>query len=85
MDQTWLGRSGGFGPTSFPLFQENGAIAFLTWSVHCSSWPVSLVKGTDELAVAAAKPLIAVSFRAKLVELRWPELIDRDAIEPLRT
>ena len=43
-----------------------------------------LTKGTaDQLAAAAAKPLLAVSFRAKSVELRLVALISRDAIDPL--
>jgi hypothetical protein len=82
MDQTWLGRNGGFGPTSFPLFQ-GGRRGGFPELVNSSSCMISLLAiGTGQPATAAGKTLIGVSFRAKSVKVRSLALIDRDANDP---
>ena len=50
MDQTWLGRSGGFAPMSLPLFQ--GSLRVDVASIYWRSFPwfVSLVGEKDNHA-----------------------------------
>jgi hypothetical protein len=79
IDQTWLRRSGGFGPTSLPLFQGGQRDGFAEL-VDSLSFMISLpVRGTDQFAMGTARAGTVVSFQAVAVKLwlRWTSVATR--------
>jgi len=82
IDQTWLCRSGGFGPTSLPLFQGGRRDGFAEL-VGSLSFMISLpVRRTDQFAMGTPRAGTIVSFQAVAAKL-WLRLdVGRDANDP---